>query len=378
MKETIFKDIYNQYQPDRQIADRLMDRVRKEKSKAIPFKPIIAVASAAAGLALCFAATKLLPSGPNIEVVNPAAGTTTTTTYKSNIIINTEPVFTFETPPGATTAPCYGPSDETTTAPETRPPTDHTWGDDTTDATCAHEENPEITCACIKTTTATLVTDESEIETKPIVTTTVTSAELPETSTTTEATASTEITTTTLPVVAETATEESTEEESTPEVAYEDTSDMKEMPVFDTFGEYCDYFKLWDKLDNVHFTCQLVSDSNTTKIDTEIDGAVLEEVLSASKDCKRNINAPYHYKNVQFHINGEISVHIQKSGSIQLYVENYNSPVVFEGDAEIYNKLLRFAKGLGGGEVVVHTTTSENEYVEGEMPPEGIIEPDEE
>ena len=128
MKETIFNDIYNQYQPDKELVNRLMERVKNEKPKAVPFKAVITVASAAAGLALCFAAWKLLPSGPNIEVVNPAVMTTTTTTYKSSIITNTDPILTLETPPGATTAPCYGPWDETTTtAYETTTATNSSW-----------------------------------------------------------------------------------------------------------------------------------------------------------------------------------------------------------------------------------------------------------
>ena len=117
MKEKIFNDIYNQYTPDKQVVNRLFERIETKKPKSVSFKPIIAVASAAAGLALCFAAWKLLPSGPNIEVQTSAALTTTpvyttTASYKSNIIINTEPVSTFETPPGATTAPAYGPETE--------------------------------------------------------------------------------------------------------------------------------------------------------------------------------------------------------------------------------------------------------------------------
>ncbi|MBQ8904016.1 MAG: hypothetical protein IJY73_07000 [Oscillospiraceae bacterium] len=351
MKETIFNDIYNQYEPDKEIVSRLMSRARTEKPKAVSFRPVIAVASAAAGLALCFAAWKLIPSGPDISVENPAA--VTTTTYKSNIITNTEPAYTFGTPPGATTAPCYGPSDE-----------------NTTDDTCTHEVNPEITCACTQSYTTTVSLNTDENETKPPVTT-VTTDEATENTTVTQAiVTTTEITT--LPPVSE------SEESVTEEDAEVETDDVTEMPLFDTFGEYCDYFNLWDKLNNVRFTCQLVSDGYTTKIYTEIDGSVLEEVLLASKDFRRNMNAPYHYKNVQFHINEEFSVHIQKSGSIQLYVEDFNNLVVFEGDAEIYKKLLRFAKSLDGGEITPHTTTSEYEYSEDEIPPEINIEPDEE
>lgn len=358
MKETIFKDIYNQYEPDSELVNRLMERVRKEKPKAVPFKPIIAVASAVAGLALCFAATKLIPSGPNIEVISPAA-TTTTATYKSNIITNTDPALTLETPPGATTAPAYGPWDETTTtACETTTATNSSWEE--TFPTTSHD-------IIILTETTTATVTETQTTSKVPETTTVTVTSPYETTTATEEIIVTTSEITTLAPVSES--------EEAADIA---TDDITEMPTFDTFGEYCDYFRLWDKLHNVRFTCQLVSESNTTKIDTEIDGAVLEEVLLTSRNCKRNMNAPYHYKNVQFHINEEFSVHIQKSGSIQLYAGDYNNLVTFEGDTETYKKLLRFAKSLNGGETTPHTTTSEYEYSEDEIPPEINIEPDEE
>ena len=148
MKETIFNEIYNQYEPDKEIVSRLMTRVGKEKPKAVSFRPMIAVASAAAGLALCLAAWKLLPSGPNIAVENPATGTSQTTT---SALIATDMMKTEKT---------------TTTTPETILSTNHTWGDDTTDVTCAHGESPEITCACTQsyTTTVTLNTEESKTE----------------------------------------------------------------------------------------------------------------------------------------------------------------------------------------------------------------------
>lgn len=188
MKETIFNDIYNQYQPDKELVSRLMERVKNEKPKAVPFKAVITVASAAAGLALCFAAWKLLPSGPNIEVVNPAVMTTTTTTYKSSIITNTDPILTLETPPGATTAPCYGPWDETTTtAYETTTATNSSWEE--TVPTTSHD-------IIILTDTTTVAVTETQTTSKAPETTTVTVTSPYETTTVTQAIiTTTEITT---------------------------------------------------------------------------------------------------------------------------------------------------------------------------------------
>lgn len=394
MKETIFNDIYNQYEPDRQVVSRLIERVKKEKTKTVPFKPIFATVSAAAGLALCIGAVQLIPSGPDIEVANPAVLTTTTVcttisscsetkaSYKSNIIIY-DPDVTIETPPGATTAPCYGPP----------------IGELTTDVTCAHEKNPEITCACIKTTTDITITSET-LSSNPDNSTSAlnpdnetsqtTATELVETEqsicsvpTATAVTSLakteeiTENTTTTLPPETENKEDvEKEEEESVPEVAYEDKSDMIAMPMFDTFGEYCDYFKLWDKLDNVRLKCQIVSEDFTTHKNAEIDGAIAEEVLLYLKNCKFNYNAGYHYKNVRLCINDEIYISIQKSGTIQIHVDNYDGPAVFEGDPEVYNKLLKLGKSIDGGEVIPHITIDESNYSDDEVPPGQVIEPD--
>lgn len=363
MKETIFNDIYNQYEPDKELVNRLMERVRKEKPKAIPFKPVIAVASAAAGLALCFAATKLLPSDPNIEVVNPAAGTTTTTTYKSNIIINTDPVYTFETLPGATSAPCYGPPDETTTAPETRPTT--------TSHACV-----EPTCGCTKTTTATLITDENEIETKPIETT-VTTDETAENTTVTQAiVTTTEITT--LPPVTE--TENDVEEDADVESDKEDVIDdeaplLEDLPIFDTLGEYY-VFLSFEKAETAHINYETRANGFISFNHEEMDIQLAEETALSLKDCVRNDDAPLRGENNEYtryvgiSINDTFRINIRENGTIQFSAENYKGTIKFTTDPSVYDMLYEYAMSIDGDSPIYHIGENDDSDSVDEVPPE--------
>lgn len=362
MKETIFNDIYNQYQPDKELVNRLMERVKNEKPKAVPFKAVITVASAAAGLALCFAAWKLLPSGPNIEVVNPAVMTTTTTTYKSSIITNTDPILTLETPPGATTAPCYGPWDETTTtAYETTTATNSSW-----------EETVPTTSRdiIILTDTTTVAVTETQTTSKAPETTTVTVTSPYETTTVTQAIiTTTEITT--LPPVTETEESEETEEEVIPEVdtemAIDDEAPVSEdLPIFNTLGEYYDFFD-FEKVETARISYETRANGFISFNFEEMDIQLAEETALSLKDCVRNDDAPLRGENNEYIrkvgilINDTFSISICENGTIKFSAKNYKGTIKSTTDPSLYDKLYEYVMSIDGDSPIYHVGESNDD-----------------
>ncbi len=362
MKETIFNDIYNQYQPDKEIVNRLMERVKNEKPKAVPFKAVITVASAAAGLALCFAAWKLLPSGPNIEVVNPAVMTTTTTTYKSSIITNTDPILTLETPPGATTAPCYGPWDETTTtAYETTTATNSSW-----------EETVPTTSRdiIILTDTTTVAVTETQTTSKAPEATTVTVTSPYETTTVTQAIiTTTEITT--LPPVTETEESKEIEEEVIPEadteMAIDDEAPVSEdLPIFNTLGEYYDFFD-FEKVETARISYETRANGFISFNFEEMDIQLAEETALSLKDCVRNDDAPLRGENNEYirkvgiSINDTFSISICENGTIKLSAKNYKGTIKSTADPSLYDKLYEYAMSIDGDSPIYHVGESNDD-----------------
>ena len=362
MKETIFNDIYNQYQPDKELVNRLMERVKNEKPKAVPFKAVITVASAAAGLALCFAAWKLLPSGPNIEVVNPAVMTTTTTTYKSSIITNTDPILTLETPPGATTAPCYGPWDETTTtAYETTTATNSSW-----------EETVPTTSRdiIILTDTTTVAVTETQTTSKAPETTTVTVTSPYETTTVTQAIiTTTEITT--LPPVTETEESEETEEEVIPEVdtemAIDDEAPVSEdLPIFNTLGEYYDFFD-FEKVETARISYETRANGFISFNFEEMDIQLAEETALSLKDCVRKDDAPLRGENNEYIrkvgilINDTFSISICENGTIKFSAKNYKGTIKSTTDPSLYDKLYEYVMSIDGDSPIYHVGESNDD-----------------
>lgn len=362
MKETIFNDIYNQYQPDKELVNRLMERVKNEKPKAVPFKAVITIASAAAGLALCFAAWKLLPSGPNIEVVNPAVMTTTTTTYKSSIITNTDPILTLETPPGATTAPCYGPWDETTTtAYETTTATNSSWEE--TVPTTSHD-------IIILTDTTTVAVTETQTTSKAPETTTVTVTSPYETTTVTQAIiTTTEITT--LPPVTETEESKETEEEVIPEVdteiAIDDEAPVSEdLPIFNTLGEYYDFFD-FEKVETARISYETRANGFISFNFEEMDIQLAEETALSLKDCVRNDDAPLRGENNEYirkvgiSINDTFSISICENGTIKFSAKNYKGTIKSTADPSLYDKLYEYAMSIDGDSPIYHVGESNDD-----------------
>ena len=364
MKETIFKDIYNQYEPDSELVNRLMERVRKEKPKAVPFKPIIAVASAVAGLALCFAATKLIPSGPNIEVISPAA-TTTTATYKSNVIINTEPVpvLTVDTPPGATTAPAYGPWDETTTtAYETTTATNSSWEE--TFPTTSHD-------IIILTDTTTVAITETQTTSKVPEATTVTVTSPYETATVTEEIIVTTSEITTLAHVTETEESKETEEEVIPEVdteiAIDDEAPVSEdLPIFNTLGEYYDFFD-FEKVETARISYETRANGFVSFNFEEMDIQLAEETALSLKDCVRNDDAPLRGENNEYIrkvgilINDTFSISICENGTIKFSAKNYKGTIKSTTDPSLYDKLYEYVMSIDGDSPIYHVGESNDD-----------------
>ena len=358
MKETIFKDIYNQYEPDSKLVNRLMERVKNEKPKAVPFKPIIAVASAVAGLALCFAAWKLLPSDPNIEVINPAvvATTTTTATYKSNIITNTDPILTLETPPGATTAPAYGPWDETTTtACETTTTTNSSWEE--TVPTTSHD-------IIILTDTTTVAITETQTTSKVPEATTVTVTSPYETATVTEEIIVTTSEITTLAPVTETEESEETEEEVIPEADTESAIDdeapvSEDLPIFNTLGEYYDFFD-FEKVETARISYETRANGFVSFNFEEMDIQLAEETALSLKDCVRNDDAPLRGENNEYirkvgiSINDTFSISICENGTIKFSAKNYNGTIKFTTETSLYDKLYEYAMSIDGDSPIYH------------------------
>ena len=364
MKETIFKDIYNQYEPDSKLVNRLMERVKNEKPKAVPFKAVITVASAAAGLALCFAAWKLLPSGPNIEVVNPAVvATTTAATYKSNIITNTDPILTLETPPGATTVPAYGPRDETTTtAYETTTATNSSWEEIV--PTTSHD-------IIISTETTTATVTETHTTSKAPETTTVTVTSPYETATVTEEIIVTTSEITTLAPVTETEESKEIEEEVIPEadteMAIDDEAPVSEdLPIFDTLGEYYDFFD-FEKVETARISYETRANGFVSFNFEEMDIQLAEETALSLKDCARNDDAPLrganneYIRKVGISINDTFSISISENGTIKFSAKNYIGTIKFTTEPSLYDKLYEYAMSIDGDSPIYHVGESNDD-----------------